>query len=136
MSIKTIIFDGGSGSGKSALKKEIIKYYNFNITTIDRFSPSVWVYGKLRGENLTKEIIEFENNFVKINPLLVICKCNSIDAKKRDIIKENKFGYNEEKNMFFEYLKNVCKYNNVLVLNTSKYSINECVKQIVEKLND
>lgn len=129
-----IIFDGMSGSGKSTLKKEIIKKLNYNVLTIDRFTPSIWVYDFLRGINRTREIVEFENKFDKLDPLLVITYCSPEIAFKRDYEKEAVFGYEKEKLAFDKYLNNICRYKRGCAINTEVNSIEESIKIIEVEL--
>jgi len=135
--IKIVIFDGASGSGKTTLRYNLFYEMNFNILTIDRFTPSLWVYDYLRGINRNSEIKNFESKFdLCFNPLLVMCDCDLEIAKSR--VQDNKlrkrlFLINDEKNAFSKYLNEICNFSNFLKLDTNN-SIEECISKILEKI--
>jgi thymidylate kinase len=132
--MKLIILDGINGSGKSTLRYALMKKYNYNILTIDRFTPSIWVYDKLRGIN-RPDILEYEEKVDKILPLVVICICKPETAEKRSRItdlRKVEFSYLDQIQSFKEYTK-VSKYLNVLLLDTEQ-SIEKCLNIIGENL--
>ena len=133
--LRLVVIDGMSGSGKTTLRSALIETMNFDVLTIDRFSPSIWVYDMLRGIDRTKEIQDFENKFEVFEPLLVLCMCDPEVARERDEIKRLNFTYTEEQNLFEVYYNEITKYKNKIYLDTSRLSLEFLIKSIKEKLN-
>jgi len=135
--VNLVILDGMSGSGKSTLRSALIKAMNFDVMTIDRFSPSIWVYDTLRGVDRTDEIIAFEEKFdYTFYPIFAFCHCEPSVAEERDKLKEAVYAYEEEHKMFIRYMNNICKYTFKAVLNTGQLDIAACVKLVQGKINE
>jgi len=125
-----IIFDGASGTGKTTLRYKLMQSMNYNILTIDRFTPSIWVYDKLRGIN-RPDILEFEEKFDLMNPLVVICTCSPDIARMRshvDPLRKIEFPFIEQINAFYDYSK-VSRYSRLITVNTSQH-IELCLNRI------
>ncbi len=132
-----VIFEGMSGSGKDSLQKSVAKLFDYNIITINRFTPSIWVYDSLRGFDRTDEIIKFEREFdCLMKPFLVISYCDPEISEKRDVVKENAFKYEFEKDKFEEYEKTICQYTRKIIIDTSINSVEECAKKIKREIDE
>lgn len=133
--MKIIIFDGMSGSGKTTLRYKVYQKFNNDCLTIDRFTPSVWVYDFLRGIDKTRDIFEIENKMNMFDCSLVLCYCNPNIARSRvkeNMLREHVFAFEDELIAFKKY-ENISSYKSIILINTEK-SIDECVKEIVDKI--
>jgi len=135
--MQIVIFDGCSGSGKTTLRYKLFYAMDFDVLTIDRFTPSVWVYDYLRGIYRTRAIQDFEERFNKFDPLFVLCLCNAEDARSR--IKDNslrkvEFDVEDELEAFEQYFLWVSRYSKKIKLDTSNLSIDECIVKMHEAL--
>ena len=129
-----VIFDGMSGSGKSTLRTNVMKLKGFDILTIDRFTPSIWVYDKLRGVDRTDEMALYEKALDELlSPLVVITRCSPLVAAKRDQKIDVEFSYEQEYDMFWHYVL-ISEYKNLIRIDTSELSTIECAEYVVERL--
>lgn len=129
--MKLVIIDGMSGSGKDTLQKEIIKKFNYDILTINRFTPSIWVYDALRKKDSTKEVQEYEIMFDKdIRPFVFVCFCDPKVASIRDFYKENVFTYEQEGKFFNQYFSTISKYSNLHYIDTTEFSAEHIANDI------
>ena len=134
--IPIVIFDGISGSGKTTLRYALYQKLEGNVLTIDRFTPSVWVYDYLRGFDRVEEIGIIEKKFDDaFSPLLVLCTCSERIAAERvrnNQFREIQFLVNDELLAFAAYLERVCQYSRILTtVDTSDVSINESLERIL-----
>lgn len=133
--MEIVIFDGMSGSGKSTLRKRLDKHLAYGIISMDRFTPSCWVYEVLRGRDNTKFVVDFEDKFEKnYHPLLVICHCHPHIARARDVTNEVMFGYYDERHMFFKYVNEVSRYSRLMMLDTGVHGVEDCINIVQEKI--
>ena len=135
MNTKIIIFEGLDGSGKTTL----IKYFNemtgWKHFCIDRFIGSGIVYdeqtSRRNKEKLLYTVEASMNHIIDADIYVIFTYCN-IDIlkdrleKKDDII--NEFILQEQFSLFNKYCERTPF--KVLRLDTGKYSLPDCVKQI------
>ena len=138
---RLLIFDGACGTGKTTLRYKLFQDLNYNILTIDRFTPSQWVYDRLRGNDNSKEILEFEDKMNMLSPIVIICKCDpmtAIDrARPNDHLRTIEFSIEEQLLMFDRYF-DVSKYSYLYEIDTGINNIDRCVdriKHIMERIN-
>ena len=133
--MQIIILDGSNGTGKSTLRHELMQRMNYDVLTIDRFTPSIWVYDRLRGID-RRDVLEFEEKFDKLNPLIVICKCIPEIAKKRtqdNVLRKINFNIEDQDREFDIYYSKYSRYRNLIRVNT-ELPIEDCIKKIIERL--
>jgi thymidylate kinase len=130
--MKIIIFDGVSGSGKTTLRYRLFQELNYEVLTIDRFTPSMWVYEFLRTGNKRTDIFEIESEMSKLDCHLVLCTC-APDVSKHRVTDNNlrsvMFTPDQEVSAFNEYIT-ISKYSRIINLDTSYLSVDDCITQI------
>lgn len=117
--VKLLIIDGASGTGKTTLRYKLMQSMDYNILTIDRFTPSIWVYDKLRGID-RQDVLDYEEKFDAMNPLVVICTCNPEIARMRshvDPLRKVEFPFIHQINAFYDYSK-VSRYSRLITVYT------------------
>ena len=134
--IKIVIFDGVSGAGKTTLRYELFKKFNYNILTIDRFTPSIWAYDYLRGKDRAVDIKDIEIKMNLFDSYLVLCYCEPNIAKKRirrDDLREVQFSPEQEIDAFEHYEK-ISLFKSVIIIHTENFSVDQCIEKICAKL--
>jgi thymidylate kinase len=135
--MKIVIFDGISGAGKTTLRYELFKRFNYNILTIDRFTPSIWAYDYLRGKDRTKDVddIEWELFNSNLEVSVVLCYCRPEIAKKRtrvDVLRNVEFTPEQETEAFEKY-EDVSRLR-IITIDTSDMPVSDCVDYIVARI--
>lgn len=139
---RLVVLDGANGCGKSTLRYALFQSLEYNVLTIDRFTPSQWVYDRLRGNDNSKEILEFEEKMNMLNPIVIICKCDpmtAIDrARPNDHLRTIEFSIEDQLLMFDKYF-DVSRYSYLYEINTGMYNVDRCVdriKYIMERVDE
>lgn len=136
-----VLYEGISGAGKSSLSKGVRKKVNHNVLSIDRFTPSIWVYKQYRNEeeldiNFQAEKILNDNFNVKV----IWCRCPVEVAFQRCLDKLEEEKANQElmtqtDALFERYFNGISYFSSVLELDTTK-NINYCEDLVVEFINE
>ncbi len=136
--IPVVIFDGMSGAGKTTLRYKLYQYLDGNVLTIDRFTPSVWVYDYLREKNRRIEIQKIEEEFqAALFPLCVLLFCDFEESLKRiskNVFRISKFTPEKEARGFEIYRKDISKYTNILCLDSSRKDSEILLKEILGRM--
>lgn len=141
--MKYISIDGTDKSGKSTIIEEIFKKTNGLVFIIDR-SPSGWNFfnellGRSKNNNLYKKQYNSKlKDFRKLIDLSIILEVEESDWLKRckDTNEPSLVGtlpFIEHQKELVKYFDKA-RYKNVLRLNTSKLTINECVNLIIKRI--
>lgn len=134
--MKIVVFDGPSGSGKTTLRYKLFQELNYEVLTIDRFTPSMWVYKYLRSGKERTDIFDIEDKMNLFDSTLVLCLCDSSILRKRisdNTLRSVVFDASDECRAFEKYLK-VSHYRSIININTGIKSVNDCIDEIVERL--
>lgn len=133
-----IVFSGCDKVGKSTIIRELHKATQYKYPILDRYTESSIVYGKHRKRNLNyDEYFDLEKCLMS-NVLLVYLSAHDDDIKKR-IVDTN------EKDITFKEIKTIKKHYenylketffNYIIINTSKFSIKQCVNKIKNKIKE
>ena len=119
-----LLFEGISGSGKSTLSKELEKVRKYQDLTLDRFTPSMWVYSLYRNKfpsshnRMAEELLE-----TLFNVKVIWCHCNPYLANKRCIEKNQEEKSDIEKllltsYLFSYYFRYITLYKSIMKVNT------------------
>ena len=130
--IKIVIFDGISGAGKTTLRYKLFQKFEFNILTIDRFTPSTWAYDYLRGVDRTAEVSEIEIKFNMFDCSLVLCYCSPETSRMRvrnDKLRKVIFSPENEYTAFKKY-ELISLFNSRITLDTDVLSVEESLNKI------
>ena len=139
MKSRILIYEGIPGSGKSTLRYEIGLRSNFKDLTIDRFSPTQWVFSKLREDNLVflgsqvEEIMEKE-----FDVIVIWCICSPETAFKRcreknDSINSTLLELERAEELYRMYFRKFSRFTNIVGIDTEN-SISETVDTLMFKL--
>lgn len=140
-----VVFEGLDKAGKGTLEWELLKATNFKHIVIDRGPVGYITFDVLfnRIEDIdvdTREfLINIKDMIVSKNFLVVYCKVPVVTALQR-ITEHNEtcpYNYEHAQMLYDRNIRALYEDNgiNVVTIDTTK-SIEECVKQIVEKLQE
>ena len=130
------MYEGIPGAGKSTLKQAVSKYRGHTHLSLDRFTPSMWVYSKFRNETAYEfnEDVEkiLEDNF---DVYVIWCVCAANIAYSRCVIKNDLEDAHLERlcslsNLYKEYFATVTTYSKIIEVNTEK-DISICTAEII-----
>lgn len=136
-----IIFEGIDKSGKTTLKDKFNKLTNFKYIVLDRFTISSKVYAKLFKRKETSYYDEIEKRFVsEYNVLVILTEASNDDVTVRLITARERLpkqisDLDDVKGCFRKELEN-SGYQNKLILNTSDLNIDECIKTVIDIVNE
>ena len=141
--MRVVSIDGSDKSGKSSIIGELFQRTNGLVFIIDR-SPSGWhFFNELLGRDKTDPKYKKEYNaklkdFRKFVDLSVLLEVNEEDWKNRceehneqQLVGDLSFK-DHQKEIARQFSK--AQYNNILKLNTTDLSIDECVEAILRRL--
>ena len=131
---KLVIFEGTNRSGKSTLRMELLKSIP-NILTIDRFTPSNYVYSMLYNREEDFVYLAYLEFIMSTRGIIVYCYTDYPTYIQRckntghEVQTEEEF--NKEKKIFEDYFNNITLYKNIIKFDTSKMSTESCVKILI-----
>lgn len=133
---KIVIVEGIDKSGKTTLISELNKRLKFSPIILDRFTTSSKVYNKAFSRNDLKYFEEVEKQLKEnFEPLIILCIANKLDIQERllsvgEALPKQLRNIDYIQSLFIEEVKS---FDNVLILNTSKLNLKECVDKVLEK---
>lgn len=137
-----VVFEGLDKAGKTTLEWELLKATNFKHVVIDRGPVGYKVFDEIFGRETkegNKEFIKQAKMLMKKNRCIVVyCYCAEAIAKMRLEFHGEECPYDYAQ-AHETYLRNVNEYyksERTLLLNTTCKSIKDCVKEIVNKLEE
>lgn len=141
--MKFITIDGIDKSGKSTIISEIFKRTNGTVLIMDRSLSGWHFFNELmerynKNSSYKKDYNDKLKDFRKVVDLSIILELNEKDWKNR--CKEHKEEPLIGNLPFLEHQKELirwfdkAKYRNVLKLNTSELTINECINKIMKRI--
>jgi len=139
--LKIQIFEGIPGSGKTTLRFNYALSSNFEDLQLDRFTPSQWVYGHLRGIDLTEQVLQVERAITKeLDVYLIYMEVDPSQAAIRQIDKRDNYDSAlmeliKAKDLYEKYLKEVCSYKKVIKINSSLHSVEEEIRILKRFMN-
>ncbi|MEK7087532.1 MAG: hypothetical protein AAB958_02415 [Patescibacteria group bacterium] len=137
-----LLYEGISGSGKTSLSKTVQKELGYGVLSIDRFTPSIWVYSKYRGEEILELNRIAERNLeLNFDVRVIWCECEISIANQRCLDKNQieKSGIDkltQQAFLFQDYFKNYSFFSKILQMDTSLEDIKETVKKVVNYLDE
>jgi len=146
-----IIFEGYDKTGKTTLGWEILKATNYKHVIIDRGPIGYMVYDKVSG----RETHEGNQEFIKQarramrpnnNTIVVYCYADKYLINQRlekhgEKLLNDTFPYKGKSYSYLQklYLSNILRYydkNRVVLIDTEKNNIEECIHLIKEKIKE
>lgn len=135
-----ILFTGVDKTGKSTLMANVLRTTNRHVC-VDRFTPCQYVYGKIHNK---KDNISYEDLLKMEHALNDSLNCFFVHTEASLIDIANRFEEHNEDDIevdqilevmisYREYLKNTPI--KVLRINTSRNTIDECTKMIIDYAN-
>lgn len=137
-----IIFEGLDKAGKTTLEWEFLKATNFKHMVIDRGPVGYMTFDKLFNRETKLGNQDFIHHSRKItkNPdfMVVYCFASEEVAAKRlnEHNEECPYDYGKAQKILRDNIRRFYKPDKVLELDTSNRTIPECVKMIIEKLEE
>lgn len=133
-----LIFEGMDKTGKTTLIHEINKITKFKPLIIDRGTIGYSVYDYIYKRGRSEYYSNLESQMLNVNHLVVYCKCDKELIEKR--LKQCNEQFPKEQKSI-EYVLNLYdefigkSKMNILELDTGKYTIEECVNKILERMD-
>jgi len=134
-----IIFEGVDKTGKSTLLKEVLKRTNYKHIVYDRGPVSQIVYSYLFDRDLDSSIYYVTSTLRNLKNLIVLCvaDCDIIEQRLKDANEELPDQLKDIKTVqkMFEAESYILGFN-VLRVDTTNASVNECVEMILNKIKE
>lgn len=137
-----VVFEGLDKAGKTTLEWEFLKATNFKHMVIDRGPIGYMTFDKLFGRSTKPgdhNFIHYARKITKSDDFLIVyCVADTKTAMER-LEAHNEtcpYDYDEAQKLLRRNVRRFYSMNKVLEINTSKHSIEECVKLITEKLQE
>lgn len=133
-----IIYEGMDKTGKGTLKRAVAEATGFKYVHIDRGPIGYMVYDKLYDRESEKSIKQFERDWdcLKDNSIVVYLKADFDIIEKRISEHNDPFidrnTLERTKLMYEDLIEKYCE--NVIVVDTTSASINECVDFIIKNI--
>ena len=137
-----VIFEGLDKAGKTTLEWEFLKATNFKHMVIDRGPIGYMTFDELfdRSTKLgDQEFIHQARKIMKSNDFMVVyCFANDEAVMQRleEHNEECSYDYKKAQKLLRKNINRYYKKNKVLMLDTSSFTIEECVGLIVGKLKN
>jgi len=141
--MKFITITGIDKAGKTTLINAFMEATGYEHYVIDR-SPDTYCFfnvlrNRVKDPNQIDRYFEFNKKFKDVLDLAVLIYADPKDIRERFIEHDEpplvgEFSVRDHMILLEDYF-NIANYNNTLKLNTSFYSIDECVEMIKEKIN-
>lgn len=137
-----VIFEGLDKAGKTTLEWEFLKTTNFKHIVIDRGPIGYMTFDKLfdRETKLgNQEFIHQARKIMKSNDFMVVYCFASEEVAAQRLKEHNEecpYNYKEAQKLLKKNIDRYYKKSKVLKLDTSEFTIEECVGLIVGKLKD
>lgn len=134
-----IIFEGVDKTGKSTLLKEVLKRTNYKHIVYDRGPVSQIIYSYLFDRDLDSSIYYVTSTLRNLKNLIVLCvaDCDIIEQRLKDANEELPEQLKDIKTVqkMFEAESYILGFN-VLRVDTTSASIDECVEMILNKIKE
>lgn len=137
-----VVFEGLDKSGKGTLEWELLKATNFKHMVIDRGPVGYMVFDKLFGRSTKlgdQDFIRHARKIMKSKDFVVIY-CNVPEETAAVRLKEHNedclYNYTSAQKLYRDNVRRFYRPEKVLELDTSDKSIDECVKLILEKIEE
>ena len=130
---RVLIYEGIPGSGKTSLRYAYGKLTQFVDLTIDRFTPTQWVFSQLRNDLIVQDLSEIEQALDNIlNVVVIWCQCPIEKAfqrcrQKRDFIDSSIDNLIKLEQLYKEYFSTKCKFSKIIELDTNRSLDNICL---------
>lgn len=146
-----VIFEGLDKTGKTTLEWEFLKATNFKHVVIDRGPVGYMTFDKLFSrdtKNGDQEFIKQARKVMKANgnTMVIYCYASEDIVNKRLKAHEEKLlhevepykgrPYDKVQKLYAMYINRYYKSEKTLMLDTSNKTIDECIKLILEKLEE
>lgn len=137
-----VIFEGLDKSGKGTLEWELLKATNFKHMVIDRGPVGYLTFDKLFDRETKLGNSDFIHQARKImkSPDFMVVYCFANDEVAAERLKEHNeecpYDYGKAQKLLKDNIRRFYKSEKVLELDTSYRMISECVKMIIEKLEE
>lgn len=128
---RVVIFEGTNRSGKTALRLELLKVIP-NLLTIDRFTPSNYVYSMLFNREEDFAYLAYLEYILSTRSIIVYCytdyptyieRCKNTGHEV-----QSEFNFNTEKLFYDQYFKDVTLFKNIIKFDTGKMTTESCLK--------
>ena len=137
-----VIFEGLDKAGKTTLEWEFLKATNFKHMVVDRGPVGYMTFDKLFNRETklgTQDFIHHARKIMK-NPDFMVVYCFVPEEVAAQRLKEHNeecpYNYKEAQKLLKKNIDRYYKKDKVLKLDTSEFTIEECVGLIVGKLKD
>ena len=137
-----VVFEGLDKTGKTTLEWELLKATNFKHMVIDRGPMGYMTFDKIFGRSTKKSDHDFIHYARKVSKsgdfLIVHCVVDTKTAQER-LKAHNEtcpYDYDEARKLYRANVRRFYNMKNVLEINTATHSIEECVKLIIEKIQE
>lgn len=137
-----VIFEGLDKAGKTTLEWEFLKATNFKHMIIDRGPVGYMVFDKLFGRSTKlgdQDFIHHARKIMKSKDYMVVyCTVDKKVADKR--LKKHKetcpYDYIKAQKLYRDNIRRYYRTEKTLELDTTNLPVDECVKMIIEKLEE
>lgn len=135
-----VIFEGLDKSGKTTLEWEFLKWTKFKHQVVDRGPAGYMAFDKIFNRSTVEGDIEFMRQAMKMNNdpdvLVVYCHCSPEVAYKRlkEFGEDCPYDYEESDKLLFHYINMMYDEDKLILVDTTKESVQESTKRIVKKL--
>lgn len=137
-----VVFEGLDKTGKTTLEWEFLKATNFKHMVVDRGPMGYMTFDKLFGRTTKlgdRDFIHYARKITKSDDYMIVyCVVDTKTAQER-LKAHNEtcpYDYDEARKLYTNNVRRFYNKDKVLELNTASHSIDECVKLIVEKLEE
>ena len=137
-----VVFEGLDKTGKTTLEWAFLKATNFKHFVIDRGPAGYMTFDKIFSRETSSSNQEFIHQAQKImdsNDFMVVyCTVEKETAEKRLVLHGETcpYDYDKAQKLYHDNVYKCYQLEKTLELDTTNKSIDECVKLIVQKLED
>ena len=137
-----VIFEGLDKVGKTTLEWEFLKSTCFKHIVVDRGPVGYMTFDKIFGRETklwNQEFIHQARKIMKSKDFIVVyctAEKEAVDKRLKECNETCQYNYCKAQKLYRDNISRFYKAEKTLVIDTTHKSIDECVKEIIDKLEE